>query len=405
MFKRALSVILALVMCVGILIAFPLTVSAKNIEIAETGALKTPSFSGYNVTSAGIKLTWKSIKGAAKYRIFINSANSWKKLVDTTANSYTYKAKVGRSYLFTIRCVSANGKQFTSSFNRNGWRIYCLAAPKITRLSSAPTGVNMTIGKVTGAARYRVFVKSGSSWKALGDTTTTSFTHKGAKVGTKYTYTVRCVSANAKFYISDYNRTGWSGTYNPGWNTLYKNFILNKSYMNLSTNAVPLFNKPFNTLYKDMILFTLRDLNHDYIPELIVDSGYQKGHIAFLYHFYTVRNGKVVYLDSFSLSDRNLFTTPVSGYYGFFTFGGDEGYHTARYISMNGNLLENQVVAYENVSDGKSQIDVKDQTLYEAMNKGVVYNPYFTRKYPLKSYSDSGIRSMGWSSFVKDFGF
>ena len=80
-----------------------------------------------------------------------------------------------------------------------------LALPKVKKLSNTASGVKLTWGKVNGAVRYRVFVKSGSTWKKLGDTTATSFTHKGAKSGKQYTYTVRCVSADGKVFRSSYN--------------------------------------------------------------------------------------------------------------------------------------------------------------------------------------------------------
>jgi len=66
---------------------------------------------------------------------------------------------------------------------------------------------------VSGAAKYRVFVKNGSSWKKLKDTTSTSYTHKGLKENTEYTYTVRCISSTGKSYTSAYNKAGWTVPY------------------------------------------------------------------------------------------------------------------------------------------------------------------------------------------------
>ena len=64
------------------------------------------------------------------------------------------------------------------------------------------------------AKRYRVFRKTGTgSWTAIADTTETSFTDTAAVSGTKYSYTVRCVSADGSTYVSGYNTTGKTVTY------------------------------------------------------------------------------------------------------------------------------------------------------------------------------------------------
>ncbi|MBQ9514615.1 MAG: Ig domain-containing protein [Ruminococcus sp.] len=85
--------------------------------------------------------------------------------------------------------------------------------PYITNLQNTLYGVKLTWGKVSGAAKYRVFFKSASKWKKLGDTAATSFVHKVAKSGTKYTYTIRCVSFDGKTLTSGYNANGWTTTY------------------------------------------------------------------------------------------------------------------------------------------------------------------------------------------------
>ena len=72
-------------------------------------------------------------------------------------------------------------------------------------------GIKVTWSKSAGAAKYRVFRKTGSGkWVTLADTTALSYVDKTAKKGTKYTYTVRCVSADGKTFTSAYNTTGLS---------------------------------------------------------------------------------------------------------------------------------------------------------------------------------------------------
>ncbi len=81
--------------------------------------------------------------------------------------------------------------------------------PSIIKFNTAADGVRMDISPYKGAAAYRVFELREGKWRNLGVTKTTSFTHKGLKNNTVYTYTVRALDASGAFY-SDYDRTGWS---------------------------------------------------------------------------------------------------------------------------------------------------------------------------------------------------
>ena len=108
-----------------------------------------------------------------------------------------------------MRCLSADGKSYTSAYNTAGKTITYVAAPAISSVSNTANGVTVKWAKVAGAAKYRVFRKTGSGgWTKVGDTTGTSLTDKSAKSGTTYTYTVRCLSADSKSYTSSYDATG-----------------------------------------------------------------------------------------------------------------------------------------------------------------------------------------------------
>lgn len=75
----------------------------------------------------GVVVSWKKVTGAAKYRVFRKTAGgSWTKVADTTGLSVTdTKAKNGTTYIYTIRCISSDGKSFTSSYNSTGKSIKC----------------------------------------------------------------------------------------------------------------------------------------------------------------------------------------------------------------------------------------------------------------------------------------
>ena len=178
-----------------------------------SGKLATPKLSTITYDVTGVTIKWGSVSGAAKYRVFYkpSGATSWKKLADTTSTSYVWKAaENGAKYTFTVRCISADGNTFTSDYDTTGKTITdttTLGTPKISGVSGTAGNVTIKWGAVTGAAKYRVFYKSGSSWKKIADTTSTSYTWTGAEAGT-YTFTVRCVTSDGSTFTSNYDTTG-----------------------------------------------------------------------------------------------------------------------------------------------------------------------------------------------------
>ena len=176
--------------------------------------LSTPSVTKLENVANGIKVTWGAVEGAERYRVYIKSGNGWLRIGDTTGTSLVYTgAKGGQTYTFTVRCVDADGK-FTSDYNATGWsQKFMVRQPSVTKLENVGGGIKITWGAVSGAERYRVFVKVGSGWQVVGSTTGTSFTYTGAKSGQSYTFTVRCMDASDKVFASAYNTTGWTKKY------------------------------------------------------------------------------------------------------------------------------------------------------------------------------------------------
>ena len=84
--------------------------------------------------------------------------------------------------------------------------------PRINKVESSNAGVVIQWDAIEGAEAYRVFMKNGSSWKKLGDTASTSFTHTDAPYGTQCVYTVRCVTADGATFTSDFDHTGYANT-------------------------------------------------------------------------------------------------------------------------------------------------------------------------------------------------
>ena len=194
--------------------------------------IATPQLSSVANVATGIQLKWNAVSGASKYRVFYKTGNgNWTKIADTTSTSYIWTgAKGGTRYTFTVRCVSDDGNSYISSFDGTGKSITYIIAPKLSYAVNIATGTLITWEKSTGAAKYRVFYKTGNgSWTKIGDTTSTALTWTGAKSGTKYTFTVRCVSSDGKSYTSSYDSKGiTSGT----------TFTTSKGYQGVVKNGV-----------------------------------------------------------------------------------------------------------------------------------------------------------------------
>ena len=198
--KKLISMILVvMILTATILTAIP-TASAATLE--------TPSFTLSN-TATGVKIAWDKVSDAAQYRVFYKKNGSWTKITDTTSTSYTHTAiKSGNSYTYTVRCLSENGKTYTSGYH-SGKSIKYVAAPKLS-LSQASKGINISWAKVSGASKYRVYVKKNGSWTKIATTTSTNYLYTDVKAGSSYTFTIRCVNSAATAFESYYNTTGWT---------------------------------------------------------------------------------------------------------------------------------------------------------------------------------------------------
>ncbi len=175
-----------------------------------------PVLTSVSNTTTGVKVSWEAVDGAANYRVYRKTAGkNWTAVGDTTSVTFTDKSsQSGKKYTYTVCCISSDGSRELSKYNETGKTITYIAAPKISEVKNTTTGVKVSWGKVSGAAKYRVLRKTaGGSWKIVGETTSDAYTDKTAKSGTKYTYAVRCMDSAGKKYTSSYYTSGKTITY------------------------------------------------------------------------------------------------------------------------------------------------------------------------------------------------
>ena len=218
--KRIMPLLLSAIMTVGTATAVPFTASAVETNAPVVSAqsaktsLKTPKITKAESVNGGVKISWGKVNGAVKYRVYYKGSKGWTRLADTTSTAYTDKAvSSGKNYTYTVRCISADAKRFTSGYDSKGKTVKYIATPEISKLESVNGGVKISWNKSNGAEKYRIYYKGSKGWTRMVDTTSTSYIDKDVSSGKNYTYTVRCISTDAKRFTSGYNGKGKSIKY------------------------------------------------------------------------------------------------------------------------------------------------------------------------------------------------
>jgi len=177
--------------------------NATGVSITHIGS---PKVTAKNI-SKGIYLSWSKIAKADKYRIYrqTNGSSKWT-LIDTVkGTSFTDKtAKSGTKYNYRVRAVTGST---VSGYNTVGR--YYLSTPTLSSVKNSSSGATVTWKKVTGAAGYKVYRKTGSGdWKLIATTTNNTkftYTDKTAKSGKTYSYSVQAYYSKT---TGTYNTTG-----------------------------------------------------------------------------------------------------------------------------------------------------------------------------------------------------
>lgn len=245
MFKRSLSLLIAVIMIASVFAVLPVAAGAEELtediaaqiapvaaeepEAIVTGAVEEPAavaateapVADYPVIDRienyndGARLSWKTYNGNRYYRVYYLGANGWVRLATVNGTAYTDKsAPVGQSRVYTLRCVNnAEGKKFTSAFFDEGWSNTYYAFPVIDSLTNTVDGVRLTWTVAEDAQLYRVYRKVGKgSWTRLAQLAEGEYIDTTAVSGTAYTYTLRMIYADDERFMSGHT-AGKSITY------------------------------------------------------------------------------------------------------------------------------------------------------------------------------------------------
>ena len=173
-----------------------------------------PVISSLSNTESGVEIKWNALKHAEKYRVYRKDDNhNWARIGNTADTSFVDRNAVsGTRYSYTVRGITADGTRETTYYN-NGKSIFYVAMPAVTEILNRGGSAEIYWQPCRGASGYRVFyLDNNGSWRGLGNTESTRFTHGGLKNNETVTYTVRCLDSDNNF-ISAYNPNGWTNTY------------------------------------------------------------------------------------------------------------------------------------------------------------------------------------------------
>lgn len=181
----------------------PLTAS---ISAAST-KLAAPKSVTATTTDTKIKLSWKKVKGASAYRVYMYNATK-KKYVEyknvSGVNCVVTGLKAGKTYKFKIVALVKSGKTYVEQTPTGAKSVTTkLSAPKNFKANVSNTTVKLTWSKVTGASAYRVLVydKTKKKFVTYKNMSGTSCTIKNLKPGA-YWYKVVALKKTSGKYVA-----------------------------------------------------------------------------------------------------------------------------------------------------------------------------------------------------------
>lgn len=152
------------------------------------------------------------MKGVTSYEASVaqQTRPDFRKTVETEDSNCEFADLEPGLYIFTVRALYAGNAEFNSDPTQKVVGTLGFAAEKLatpTELAAADvtsSGAKISWAEVSGAANYRVVVKTTSDGQEVASTIVgaTSYTAAGLKAGTDYTVSVRRSSATAPWRMN-----------------------------------------------------------------------------------------------------------------------------------------------------------------------------------------------------------
>ncbi|MCR4595039.1 MAG: hypothetical protein K5761_08290 [Clostridiales bacterium] len=163
----------------------------------------------------GVKFSWKAVSGAPGYRVYRKTADTDWSVLNPYTTALSFKdttVKNGTEYSYTVRVISADQTKNLSSYDQKGKGITYRKAPEITSTVNYNKKIKVSYNKVSGASKYRVYLREDGKWNAIANPTTDYAFYTSVKSGTKYTFTVRALDSDGNF-LTGYNPAGYTTSF------------------------------------------------------------------------------------------------------------------------------------------------------------------------------------------------
>ena len=152
------------------------------------------------VNPGNIRVSWKAVSGADKYRIFRKTGDgSWTKLATVTELKYFDKNVVyGKEYSYAVVAMSAKGSYISETdYSQIESKVQYLLPAVNIKLSVAKKGAYIKWETVDGAQKYRIFRKNSKGEWAKITTVKSGNTYIDTAVSDGHTYTYTVVGMDA----------------------------------------------------------------------------------------------------------------------------------------------------------------------------------------------------------------